>query len=70
MSILSVFKINLTIQNPAERLARVLKENKGRYNISKDGFISINKDNADVQAAIEKQISKLTNFKERNHTHR
>ncbi|TKI03595.1 multidrug ABC transporter ATPase [Martelella alba] len=59
-------KIGIQAGSPTERLARVLKENKGRYNISKDGFISINMDNADVQDAIKRQVSKLVDIKERS----
>ncbi|WP_413725763.1 multidrug ABC transporter ATPase [Sodalis sp. RH16] len=66
MSMSLALKIGIPTGSPTERLARVLKENKDRYNISKDGFISINLDNADVQAAIEKQVSKLAYIKERS----
>lgn len=66
MSMSHALKIGIPSGSPRERLARVLKANKDRYNISKDGFISVNLENAEVQAAIEKQISKLADIKERS----
>jgi len=66
MSMSLALKISIPTGSPTERLARVLKANKDRYNISKDGFISIKLDNADVQAEIEKHISKLADIKERS----
>ena len=64
MSMSRALKFGISSGSPRERLARVLKENKDRYSISKDGFISVKMDNTDVQAAIEKQINKLADIKE------
>ena len=66
MSIALALKIGIPTGSPTERLARVLKENKDRYSISKDGFISLKLDNSDVQSAIEAQIKKSADIKERN----
>ena len=48
----------------AERLKRVLIENRGRYTVNKDGFISLDLSNEQVQEAIEKQIHNLSGIKE------
>ncbi|HCL5284536.1 TPA: multidrug ABC transporter ATPase [Salmonella enterica] len=61
---LPLVTINYSVGNPAERLKRALSENKGRYTVSKNGYISLNLNNADVQEAIEKQIHNLTGIKE------
>lgn len=66
MSMSLALKIGIPFGSPRERLARVLKENKDRFNISKDGSVSLKMDNAEVQAAIKVQIEKLSEIKERN----
>ncbi|KMW71145.1 hypothetical protein TI10_22390 [Photorhabdus luminescens subsp. luminescens] len=45
--------------DPTERLARVLKENKKKFAVNKDGYISIDLNNNDVISEIEKQFEKL-----------
>lgn len=62
MSLSLAFKQSLSGRNPQERLSKVLKKNKNRFNISKDGFINMDLDNQEVKAEIEKQITKLEAF--------
>ncbi|MFV9064946.1 multidrug ABC transporter ATPase [Serratia fonticola] len=62
MSISVAFKQSLTARSPQDRLSRVLKENKNRFNINNDGFINMNLENVDVQAEIVKQLDKLENI--------
>lgn len=56
--------MTISVGNPAERLKRALIENKGRYTVSKNGFISLNFSNEQVQEAIERQIQNLSGIKE------
>lgn len=62
MSVSLAFKQSLVGKNPQERLSKVLKENRNRFNISKNGFINMDLENDEVQAEIEKQITKLGNL--------
>ncbi|MCC3704148.1 hypothetical protein LLR08_16425 [Rouxiella badensis] len=62
MSVSLAFKQSLMARNPQERLSKVLKKNKNRFNISKDGFINMDLQSVEVQAEIEKQLIKLGNF--------
>ncbi|ULS47535.1 multidrug ABC transporter ATPase [Pectobacterium carotovorum] len=50
---------NCISMNPQERLSKVLKENKQRFSINKNGFISVDLNNSDVQREIERHVSKL-----------
>ena len=47
----------LRLGNPVERLARVLKENQDKLNLSKDGFVSVDLSNE------EDQMDKLEGIK-------
>lgn len=49
----------LKLGNPVERLARVLKENQDKLNLSKDGFVSVDLSNEEALKAIKKQMDKL-----------
>ncbi|MGL5345418.1 MAG: multidrug ABC transporter ATPase [Plesiomonas sp.] len=51
------------IGNPVERLARVLKENQGKLNLSKDGFVSVDFSNEEAMKAIRDQMDKLEGIK-------
>lgn len=62
MSLSLAFKQSLMARSPQERLSKVLKKNKNRFNINKDGFINMDLANSEVQAEIEKQIAKLGSF--------
>ena len=59
MSVSFAFKQSLTARSPQDRLSKVLKKNKNRFNINSDGFINMNLENEDVQAEIVKQLDKL-----------
>ena len=45
--------------NPVERLARVLKKNQDKLNLSKDGYVSVNLSNEEALRAIQIQMNKL-----------
>lgn len=49
--------------NPVERLARVLKENQDKLNLSKDGFVSVDLSNEEAMKAIIDQMDKLEGIK-------
>lgn len=49
-------------RSPQERLSKVLKKNKNRFNINNDGFINMDLQNEEVQAEIGKQLAKLGAF--------
>ncbi|OZI14106.1 multidrug ABC transporter ATPase [Sodalis-like symbiont of Philaenus spumarius] len=51
---------NYISMNPQERLSKVLKENKQRFSINKNGFISVDLNNSDVQREIERHVLKLS----------
>ncbi|EIA7674374.1 multidrug ABC transporter ATPase [Salmonella enterica subsp. enterica serovar Uganda] len=53
----------LRLGNPVERLARVLKENQDKLNLSKDGFVSVNLSNEEAMKAIREQMDKLEGIK-------
>jgi len=55
MSDIAVMKLG----NPVERLARVLKENQDKLNLSKDGFVSVDLSNEEALKAIKNQMDKL-----------
>lgn len=59
MSVSLAFKQSLMGRTPQERLSQVLKENKNRFSINKNGFIIMDLQSAEVQAELEKQITKL-----------
>lgn len=52
----------LKLGNPVERLARVLKENQDKLNLSKDGFVSVDLSNEEALKAIKNQMDKLEYF--------
>ncbi|MBV4366934.1 hypothetical protein ACMGGR_09000 [Erwinia sp. BNK-24-b] len=47
-----------------ERLTKALKDNRNNYTISRDGYVSLNMNNADVVKALEEQIKKMANIQE------
>lgn len=53
----------LRLGNPVERLARVLKENQDKLNLSKDGFVSVDLSNEAAIKAIQEQMDKLEGIK-------
>lgn len=53
----------LKLGNPVERLARVLKENQDKLNLSKDGFVSVDLSNEEAMKAIRDQMDKLEGIK-------
>ena len=53
----------LKLGNPVERLARVLKENQDKLNLSKDGFVSVDLSNDEAIKAIRDQMDKLEGTK-------
>jgi hypothetical protein len=53
----------LRLENPVERLARVLKENQDKLNLSKDGFVSVDLSNEEAMKAIRSQMDKLEGIK-------
>ncbi|OSM94659.1 multidrug ABC transporter ATPase [Lonsdalea populi] len=53
----------LRLGNPVERLARVLKENQDKLNLSKDGFVSVDLSNDKAMKAIKDQMDKLESIK-------
>ncbi|ORJ76883.1 multidrug ABC transporter ATPase, partial [Escherichia coli] len=55
MSSIAAFSLG----NPVERLARVLKENQDKLNLSKDGFVSVDLSNKRAMDAIKAQMDKL-----------
>ncbi|MFW3571257.1 hypothetical protein [Kosakonia cowanii] len=59
MSVSLAFKQSLMARSPQDRLSKVLKKNKNRFNINSDGFINMNLENEDVQAEIVRQLDKL-----------
>lgn len=52
----------MRLGDPVERLARVLKENQDKLNLSKDGFVSVDLSNEEVLKAIKNQMDKLEYF--------
>ncbi|MGV8004481.1 multidrug ABC transporter ATPase [Photorhabdus temperata subsp. temperata] len=53
------------VLDPTERLARVLKENKKKFAVSKDGYISIDLNNKEVISEIRQRFEK---FEEMEHS--
>ncbi|MBS9427847.1 MULTISPECIES: hypothetical protein [Photorhabdus] len=51
--------------DPTERLARVLKENKRKFAVSKDGYVSIDLNNKEVISEIKQRFEK---FEEMEHS--
>ncbi|WP_387464122.1 multidrug ABC transporter ATPase [Photorhabdus sp. RM323S] len=51
--------------DPTERLARVLKENKKKFAVSKDGYVSIDLNNKEVISEIKQRFEK---FEEMEHS--
>ncbi|MBK4725043.1 hypothetical protein [Pantoea agglomerans] len=62
MTVSLAFKQSLMARSPQERLSKVLKKNKNRFNINNDGFINMDLQNEEVQAEIGKQLAKLGTF--------
>ncbi|MGK4329372.1 multidrug ABC transporter ATPase [Lonsdalea quercina] len=53
----------LRLDNSVKRLARVLKENQDKLNLSKDGFVSVDFSNEKAMKAIKDQMDKLEGIK-------
>ncbi|HHU4726446.1 TPA: hypothetical protein ACUE4H_003448 [Klebsiella quasipneumoniae] len=53
----------LTIENPEQRLRRVLKENAGKYFIDEDGRIHTNWQHPEVQETMRKHFAELSKIK-------
>lgn len=51
------------IENPEQRLARVLKENAGKFTIDEDGRIQTNWEHPEVQETMRKHFSELSKIK-------
>ncbi len=56
-----------TMLNSQERLRKALTENSNSYTISRDGFVSLDLEKAEVREAIKEQIMKLGDIKEEQH---
>lgn len=59
MSLAYAIRGHGTIQTPSNRLSKVLKENKDKFEVSDDGFIMVNLENDKVRKAIKEQLDKL-----------
>ncbi|MFM5537004.1 hypothetical protein ACET8U_06820 [Aeromonas veronii] len=57
----------MSSMNPTDRLAKVLKDNKNKLNLTKDGVLSLDLGNEAVVAAIKAQVGKLERIKEESH---
>lgn len=53
----------LTIENPEQRLKRVLTENAGKFTIDEDGGIHTNWQHPEVQATMRKHFESLGKIK-------
>lgn len=51
------------IENPEQRLKRVLKENAGKYFIDEDGGIHTNWQHQEVQETMRKHFAELSKIK-------
>lgn len=60
----------LRLGNPTERLAKILKENKEKLNLSKDGFVSVDLSNEEAIKAINDQMDKLATIKVQKYNRR
>ncbi|EIW8605139.1 hypothetical protein CF311_001744 [Klebsiella aerogenes] len=52
-----------SIENPEQRLKRVLTENVGKFTIDEDGGIHTNWQHPEVQAAMRKHFESLSKIK-------
>ncbi|EIW8608085.1 hypothetical protein [Klebsiella aerogenes] len=52
-----------SIENPEQRLKRVLTENVGKFTIDKDGGIHTNWQHPEVQATMRKHVEALSKIK-------
>lgn len=53
----------LKLGSPVERLAKVLKENKSKLNMNKDGFVSVDLSSEEALKAIRAQVNVLDGIK-------
>lgn len=53
----------LTIENPGQRLRRVLKENAGKFTIDEDGGIYTNWQHPEVQETMRRHFEALSKIK-------
>ena len=53
----------LTIENPKQRLKRVLTENAGKFTIDEDGGIHTNWQHPEVQETMRKHFAELSKIK-------
>ncbi|WOQ12510.1 hypothetical protein [Aeromonas media] len=61
--------ITMSSNSPTDRLAKVLKENKNKLTLTKEGVLSLNLDSKEVKDAIHAQIVKLEHIKEESSEH-
>ncbi|HCM5967270.1 TPA: hypothetical protein N3Y92_001970 [Klebsiella pneumoniae] len=52
-----------SIENPEQRLKRVLTENAGKFTIDEDGGIHTNWEHPEVQATMRKNLAELSKIK-------
>ncbi|MBG6247333.1 MULTISPECIES: hypothetical protein [Symbiopectobacterium] len=57
--------LSRAIFSSRERLTKVLRDNKGRYSISRDGHVSLNLNDAEVVKPIVRQIEIFGDTEER-----
>ncbi|EMI7736968.1 TPA: multidrug ABC transporter ATPase [Proteus mirabilis] len=64
MSLVLGFDFDVGMFNSQDRLIKVLKENRGRYTITKNGYVELDLSNDKVKEAIKGQIDLLKDIKE------
>ncbi|EMI2415964.1 TPA: multidrug ABC transporter ATPase [Proteus mirabilis] len=64
MSLVLGFDFDVGMFNSQDRLIKVLKENRGRYTITKNGYVELDLSNDKVKEAIKGQIDQLKDIKE------
>ncbi|EJD6328352.1 MULTISPECIES: hypothetical protein [Proteus] len=64
MSLVLGFDFDVGMFNSQDRLKQVLKDNRGRYKINKNGYVEIDLSNDKVKEAINEQIEQLKDIKE------
>lgn len=64
MSLVLGLDFDVGMFNSQDRLIKVLKDNRGRYTITKNGYVELNLSNDEVREAIKEQIEQLKDIKE------
>ncbi|MGO2335541.1 hypothetical protein [Providencia sp.] len=64
MSLVLGFDLDVGMFNSQDRLKKVLKDNRGRYTITKNGYVELDLSNDKVKEAIKEQIDQLKGIKE------